>query len=92
MYNVLRAKVTFHYQWFKYFSFATGFIEYVFQYGWFNMKMREYNFKGFGFEDSLNYSFQLQHQRSGKHEPHIRVRMYTTILSHIRFNSITNDI
>jgi hypothetical protein len=56
------------------------------------MKRREYNFTGFGFEDSWYCSFQLQHQRSGKHEPHIRVRMYTAILSHIRFNSITNDI
>jgi hypothetical protein len=56
------------------------------------MKRTEYNFTGFDFEDSWYCSFQLQHQRSGKHEPHIRVRMYTAILSHIRFNSITNDI
>jgi hypothetical protein len=56
------------------------------------MKRIQYKFTGFCSESSRYFSFQLQHQRTAKQEPHIRVQMRTAILSHVQFNSSTTDI
>jgi hypothetical protein len=56
------------------------------------MKKIQYKFTGFCSKGSWYCSFQLQHQRIAKHEPHIQVQMCTAILSHVQFNSSRTDI